>query len=230
MISPLPVPQVIERLQSLQGRPEAPLSDPWLLVLWENVAYLTNDERRLQAFELLRSEIGTDADAILAASTEALERIGRHGIVPKQSVTKLRRCAEIAVRDFEGDLRPILGLPLPEAKKALRKFPGIGEPGAEKILLFCRSHPVLGLESNGLRVLRRLGYGQDHKNYATMYHSVQTAIAPQLRADFGWRIRAHQLLRRHGQAICKEKNPRCAECPLAGECRDYQGRLGATGQ
>jgi endonuclease-3 len=64
-------------------------------------------------------------------------------------------------------LKSVLKLPLPKAKKALQKFPGIGEPGAEKILLFTRTHPLMALESNGLRVLVRLGFGAEHKNYAT---------------------------------------------------------------
>ena len=31
-------------------------------------------------------------------------------------------------------------------------------------------------------------------------------------------IRAHQLLRRHGQELCKTNEPRCPRCPLAARC------------
>ena len=34
------------------------------------------------------------------------------GIVPEQSVEKLKRCAEIALEEFDGELRPILKRPL----------------------------------------------------------------------------------------------------------------------
>jgi hypothetical protein len=47
--------------------------------------------------------------------------------------------------------------PLPQAKKALKRFPSIGDPGAEKILLLTRSYPVMALYSNGLRTLCRVG-------------------------------------------------------------------------
>jgi endonuclease III len=221
----IPLRQVVERLQKVYGRPKLPLADPWLLVLWENVAYLADDQRRQQAFGLLLHEIGTEPNKILTASDEALQRVGKHGIVPKQTVEKLRTCARIARDEFEGDLRPILKMPTREAKKALMKFPGIGEPSAEKILLFCRSHRLFGLESNALRVLLRLGYGQDHKNYATTYRLVQAAAAPELEADFIWRIRAYQLLRQHGQETCRRTRPSCQECPLAPHCPDYQARL-----
>lgn len=225
-MSSITLPEIIDHLQKLYGKPKPPLADPWLLILWENVAYLANDERRQQAFDLLRKEVGTEMERILKASEQTLQKIGSHGIAPKQSVAKLQTCARIALDEFDGDLGPVLKMPVRDAKKALMKFPGIGEPGAEKILLFCRSHALFGLESNGLRVLRRVGYGVDHKNYATMYRSVQEAVAKGLKPDLGWRIRAHQLLRQHGQETCKQ-TPRCQECPLASDCADYQSRLTA---
>ena len=66
------------------------------------------------------------------------------GIVPEQSVEKLRRCAEIALEEFDGELGPILRRPLAQAEKALKRFPAIGDPGAEKILLFGRRVPDPG--------------------------------------------------------------------------------------
>jgi endonuclease-3 len=105
----------------------------------------------------------------------------------------------------------------------LTKYPMIGEPGAEKILLFAGAHSVLGLESNGLRVVVRLGFGQDHKNYSTMYRSAREALAGEIA---GWTcpalIAAHQLLRQHGQEICRRTDPGCDVCPLSKQCRFAQ--------
>src|SRR5207249_2069819 len=111
-----------------------------------------------------------------------------------QFAKKLRNCARILLEEFDGDLRPVLKLPFPKAKKALQKFPGIGEPGAEKILLFTRSYPVLPLESNGLRVLLRLGFGGEKESYATTYRLVQKAIEEGLNKDYPWLIQSHLLL------------------------------------
>jgi len=108
--------------------------------------------------------------------------------------------------------------PLPEARKALMKFPSIGAPGAEKILLLSGSHPVLGLDSNGLRVLIRLGYGREGKSYAASYRSAQEAAAPRLEPRCDRLIRAHLLLRRHGQTLCRRSRPRCEACPVASVC------------
>jgi endonuclease-3 len=149
---------------------------------------------------------------------EALLEVTRHGIMPEQFADKLRQCAQIALEEFDGDLRPVLKLPLPRAKKALQRFPGIGEPGAEKILLFSRAYPVLALESNGLRVLLRLGFGEETNSYATTYRLVQRAVEGELDGDDPWLIEAHLLLRCLGQELCRRSEPRCDGCPLAADC------------
>ena len=62
-------------------------------------------------------------------------------------------------------------MPLARARRLLRRFPGIGEPGADKVLLFSRTQPVFALDSNGLRTLLRLGYGREVKSYPATYRS-----------------------------------------------------------
>src|SRR3984893_9830710 len=190
------LPQVVERLQTQFGKQKPPkLDGPWEMILWENVAYLADDDRRQQAFQTLKRRIGTEPSQILSASDEALLEVTRHGIVADQFAKKLRKCAQFALEEFDGDLRPVLKLPFPKAKKALQKFPGIGEPGAEKILLFSRTHPALALESNGLRVLLRLGFGEEKKSYSMTYRLVQKAVEEELDKGYSWLIEAHLLLR-----------------------------------
>jgi hypothetical protein len=51
---------VVERLTRLYGNTGEPYSsDPFELILWENVAYLANDERRTRAMAQLRQTVGT---------------------------------------------------------------------------------------------------------------------------------------------------------------------------
>jgi endonuclease III len=217
--------QVVAQLLSLYG-PAAPPSptDPWELILWENVAYLADDRKRREAMTALRESVGISPEEILNAPREQLLEVTGRGIVPEQSALKLRKCAEIALHEFGGDLRGIIKQPLPQAKRALKKFPGIGDPGAEKILLFCHKLPVLALESNGLRVLIRLGFGEEDKNYAATYQSVRLAVQDQIVEEFPWLIQAHYLLRQHGQVLCRRTRPLCDQCPLAGECVDFMAR------
>jgi endonuclease-3 len=126
------------------------------------------------------------------------------------------------LEEFDGDLRPVLKLPFSKAKKALQSFPGIGEPGAEKILLFTRTNAVLALESNGMRVLLRLGFGEEKKSYSTTYRLVQKAADSGLDEGYSWLIQAHLLLRRHGQELCRRSEPICDKCPLAADCGYFQ--------
>ena len=216
--------KVVSQLEAHYGPPQPPLTtDPFELVLLENVGYLVSDKRRAEAFANLRKHTGTRPHQLLSASTDnILKATGLGGMHPEQRVSRLREIALIAINEFGGDLRQALKLPLPKAKTALRKFPGIGEPSAEKILLLTRSYPVLGLDSNGLRVLLRLGFGQEKKNYAATYRAVQESIKGQLREDFDWLIKAHVLLRQHGKQLCKTNVPLCEKCPVRLNCSYFK--------
>ena len=160
---------------------------------------------------------------ILSASLEKLVMIIKlGGINPELRAVRLKEIAQIVLNDFDGDLRNCLKLPLPKAIKALKGFPSIGEPGAEKIVLFTKTHPVLGMESNGLRVLLRLGFGEERKNYSARYRSAQAALKDQLGNDCDFLVRAHQLLRQHGKELCRNNNPACETCPINQGCRYYR--------
>ncbi len=214
----IPLRKAVEKLLALYGKPRAPKpSGPWEWILWENCAYLATDEKRERAFAALK-KVGTKPERILAASEEALLEVTKNGIMAARFADKLRACATTLLEDFGGDLRPAVNLPLPRAKSALRKFPGIGAPGAEKILLFTKSYPLFALDSNGLRVLLRLGFGEEKKSYAASYSSAQKAAAYEAGEDYAWLTAAHDLLRAHGQSLCRRTNPGCEECPLAAGC------------
>lgn len=210
--------QAVEELRQHYGSPEPlPTADPFELILWVNVAYLASPARRLEAFELLRHTIGTDPLAILAANQVALEYVTTRGILKSTFAAKLRECALIAVDDFGGDLGTVIRGPLENAKRALQSFPGIGEPGAEKILLFTGQQAFLAPDSNGLRVLVRLGFVREEKSYTRTY-AASRAVAQDLPAEPGVMQEAHLLLQKHGQTLCKRSAPNCEACPLASKC------------
>jgi len=217
-------PQIIAELEAHYGKAVPPkTADPLDLIIFENIAYLATDEKRQAAFDALRTKVGLKPIQILAAPDEQLVNISRlGGVQPERRAVRLKEIAQIVLNDFDGDLNQALKLNLPQAKKALQKFPGIGAPGAEKILLFTRTYPVLALESNGLRVLLRLGFGEEKKNYAASYASVQDALKEHTGSDFDFLIGAHHLLRRHGKELCRTNNPACEICPLKLHCAYYR--------
>jgi endonuclease III len=208
----------VERLRKHHGPPaRPPTADPFELILLENVAYLAPPARRRQAFAQLKSTIGTSPSAILTASQHVLEGVTGRGILKRTFAAKLRECARIAIEKFGGDLRTPIRAPLGTAKRALRSFPGIGEPGAEKILLFTGRQALLAPDSNGLRVLVRLGLVREQKSYSGTYAASRQA-ANVLAAEPRLMQEAHLLLQQHGQTLCRRGAPRCDLCPLAGGC------------
>lgn len=218
--------KIVSALESHYGPPKPPkVSDPLHLIVWESIGYLVDDERRESAFAALRKQVGLKPTDILSAPIEQLVQVTKlGGIHPELRAQRLKEIAHIVLNDFAGDLKSALKLPLRQATKAFKKFPSIGGPGAEKILLFTKTFPVLALESNGLRVLLRLGFGEEHKNYSTSYASVQDALKDQIGSDCDFLIRAHQLLRRHGKELCRTNKPLCGACPVNKNCRYYQTR------
>lgn len=227
------LPRAIAVLRRHYGRPEPPpTTDPFELVLWENVAYLATPGSRREAFASLQRTIGTRPAAILAADTDALEAVTRRGILGATFAEKLRACAAIAIADLEGGLDAIVCGPIDRAKRALRRFPSIGEPGAEKILLFAGAAPLLAPESNGLRVLNRLGLVREEKSYARTYAAARALAAGSLPARPKDVQEAHLLLALHGRTLCRRAAPLCEECPLASMCAYAQsaGRKGPAGR
>ena len=222
----VPLSEAIAALRKFYGHPQPlPTKDPFELVLLENVAYLAPAARRRQAFELLKQTIGTQPESILAATRASLERVTSHGILKARFATKLRECAQTAVD--AGSLDSVLQGPIENARRALRKFPGIGAPTADKILLFSSRLACLAPESNGLRVLARLGLFDEKMSYPRMYSASLVAVD-----ELGGKIpilqEAHLLLHQHGQTLCKRSSPQCTQCPLAGVCAHatrYRGQV-----
>ncbi len=213
--------RLIQRLRTFHGAPvEPPTRDPYHLLLWEQVAYLASDAERLAAFRLLEERVGFAPEKILGARQSVLEGVTRKGgaIGYRQRAERLRRVAERVLEKWKGDLRTALRPPLEAARKELAKYPSIGLPGAERILLLTGADPVLGLDSNALRVLQRLGYGRAGGTWSAQYRSAQEAASAELPATVASRRPAFLLLRHHGQTICRRTAPRCGECPLLLDC------------
>ena len=213
----------LKALERQHGRPEEPLTrDPYEMVLWENVAYLQTEERRAKAFAELKRRVGLSPKAILSASKEKLLDVAKlGGMRPEDRVTKLRKIAEIASRDFPGGSLGLVAEPGSKIRRILKKFPGIGDPGADRILLFSGVEALPAFDSNGLRVLIRLGLIKEQKSYSATYKVAHLHVKEQVdgaKDEFKRLEKAFQLFRRHGQELCKTSAPACASCSLRATC------------
>ena len=112
-----------------------------------------------------------------------------------------------------------------EARKILKSFPSVADPGADRILLFARIAPIAAVPSNTVHVAVRVLHGRERENYGQNYKQAQQAIEETVPAKFDARQRAYLLLKRHGQELCKRTNPKCEACPVRGNCAYCAGNL-----
>jgi endonuclease-3 len=193
-------------------------AEPYAALVWLNCGYPASDEACARGFAALTARFDIAPEALLAADAAALaETLQAGGMIPDIRAQRLKQIAALA-----DGLDAVLAGPLPEARKALTRFPTIGEAAADRILLFAGIAPLAVVPAGGLQVPLRLGYGAEAKDWGRTYRSVRDALAAELPPDFPTRQRAYLLLKAHGQAICKRSAPRCERCPLTADCRYFQ--------
>jgi endonuclease-3 len=215
-----PLSKVVALLEKAYGAPgRLPSRDVFELILFENATYLADDPRRDEVFGALKKHIGTSPKAILNAPFEKLvAAIRPGGMRPEERAAKLIEAAAIADEVGLDNLRKLMKTSPRDARKVLKRFPGMGDPGADRLLLIAGSLVSIAPESNGLRVLVRLGFAKEDQNWSKTWRAAREALAPELPSDPTWLLKAHLLLRRHGQELCNRTEPRCDLCPLEKTC------------
>ena len=146
------------------------------------------------------------------------------GIMPELRADRLRTIAERVVREFGGGLEALMKRPLTEVRKALKSFPTIGDPGADRIILFTGKAPVAAVPANALDVPIRLGFGRAARSWGTSYRAAQRALDQTLPRTVPARRRAYLLFRRHAEEVCKRARPLCERCVVSAECEYFQRR------
>jgi endonuclease III len=198
---------------------EKTLDDPLAMLVWENIGYLIDDDRRAELFAEFKTKIGLKAPEIANAPMPVLADIARRGgMHPQKRAERILEIGRLAITESDGRLTERLkALPLAKARALLKKFPGIGDPGADKVLLFAGIAPQPAVDSNGLRAMVRLGLCVERKSYAQTYKAAVAVLARE-NAGAEWLRRAFLVLRAHGKVLCKRSAPICEPCPLDPVC------------
>ena len=206
-------------------------SEPYEMILFVNCGYPATDASCTKGYEPLKGEVGTSPDQILKAPSAKLAKLTRGGgMFPELRAERLKLIARIANENFGGNLKWALEKLMKDektpaekrlrrAKGALKEFPVIGEPGADKILLFSGMAPIAAVPSACTGVPQRIFFGHEDKNYGKGYRAAQEAIAAEIPENFEARQRAYLLLKKHGQEICKRTKPKCEVCPVSVSAR-----------
>jgi len=84
--------------------------------------------------------------------------------------------------------------------------------------MFCGACPGQPLESNGLRVRTRVGFGPVQRNYGATYRSVQEALHHQVPRGSAGLVRAHLRSVSNGKELCRNNAPLCQACQGSHLC------------
>jgi endonuclease-3 len=211
----------LDTLEAFYGgqAPDWP-TDPYRFLVWWHCGYPPSEERCSRGFESLSHAVGITPEKLLSATSARLTRaLKAGGLVPQLRASRLKVIAASVRDDYAGDLLGALRRLAPaESRAALRKFPGIGAPGADRILLFAGIEPVAAVPSACPHVLVRIASGREPDRYTATYVQAQRILATGVGNDFAGLIRAYLLLQRHGRSLCKRSNPNCSACPIADHC------------
>jgi endonuclease-3 len=216
--------EILDRLEAFYGvlEPNWP-TDPYLFLVWWHCGYPASDAACGKGWEALRKEVGVEPQQLLKAPVAQLTKaLKPGGMVPELRAVRLKEIAQRVENELGGDLRRGLAGPIGAVRKTLKKFPGISDPGADRILLFGGVAPVAAVPSNCPHVLVRIQSGRETDNYGATYAQAQESIQAEVAKTLDARARAYLLLKRHGQEICKRTTPKCGECPVNSGCSYYR--------
>lgn len=216
-----PLAPILDTLESHYGaqHPHWP-TDPFQFLVWWHCGYPPSDERCDKGWEALNGEVGVTAEELVAARASRIARaLKPGGMVPELRATRVKAIASRVQREFAGHLRSVLaGLPVAKARALLKQFPGIADPGADRILLFAGLASPAAVPSSCPHVLVRIESGREPATYGAGYAQARQSLEQQLPATSAARMRAYLLLQVHGRSLCKRTNPRCDVCPVAASC------------
>lgn len=232
---PTNLTQILEILEKKYGSQKlAGPKDPYEMVVFLNCGYPASDAKCVKGFEALKLEVGVQPEQILAAPKAKIARVMRPSVImPSVCAERLKEIARKTKDKFGGSLKSALRKRILEAKdqpekgvkaakKVLQEFPTIGEPSAEKILLFSGLAPIAAVPSAFVDVPVRVFIGEPGKNYAADYKTAREILDSGLPQTFEARQCAYLLLKKHGQETCKRSKPKCEVCPLTAQCAYLQ--------
>src|SRR5436190_160433 len=115
---------VSAKLESFYGTPQLfPLKELFELIVWENVAYLVDDQRREAVYQKLRQEVEIDPVSIARCPQALLAQIiHQGGMQPDRRAEKLHTSARIILEIGPDNLQALLAADPKKARKVLQRF------------------------------------------------------------------------------------------------------------
>ena len=128
-------------------------------------------------------------------------------------VRNLKKTAQVIINDFNKKL--------PSSFSDLKSLPGIGDYTATAISAIAFNKPLIPLDGNVERVLKRYLYLKKEKQ-------IQKENLIEKKKIFGISFRSSdyaQAIMELGALICKPSNPLCYKCPISRNCISFSRDL-----
>jgi len=205
---------ILQVLQDTAAVPKLvkPKNDPFETLVITIISQNTNDTNTARAFENLSKQFEVNPQALSKAETNKMEACLHIGGLYKNKAKTIQVVSKIILEKFQGSLKPILMLPLEEARKTLMELPGVGPKTADVILLFSANQPTIPVDTHVNQVSKRLGLAPKNGGYEEVRLSLQSLFDPK---DY---LAVHLLLIAHGRKYCKARQPLCPQCPVNVYC------------
>ncbi|MEU3307362.1 A/G-specific adenine glycosylase [Nocardiopsis sp. NPDC055551] len=185
-------------------RPDA---SPWSILVSEIMLQQTPVVRVLPAWEAWMERWPTPAHLAKEPSGEAVRMWNRLGY-PRRAL-RLHACAVAITEEHGGEV--------PDDHATLLALPGIGVYTAAAVASFAYGQRHAILDTNVRRVLARAETGVEYppKTQTKAEVALAESLLPPLPSVAArWGVAVMEL----GALVCTARSPRCADCPIAGQC------------
>lgn len=174
-------------------------TDPWTILVSEVMAQQTQLSRVVPAFEPFMERFPTPNDLAESGVAELLRLWD--GLGYQRRALNLQRAAAVIVD--EG---------WPETASELERLPGVGPYTAAAVACFAFGHTVPAIDTNLRRVISRWeGKELTVKQLRSRAEAMIDRVYP---AEW------NQAIMDLAATLCRPRNPRCDECPVASACSD----------
>ncbi len=172
----------------------------------------TNDRNTEKAFGVLSRRFPIRPEILAEAEISEIEACLHVGGLYRSKAKTIKRVSKLILDRFHGTLKPILSLPLEEARSELISLPGIGPKTADVVLLFSAKQPTIPVDTHVNRVAKRLGLVPEEGGYEDVRSSLQSIYE---KNDY---LDVHILFIALGRRYCRARRPLCGECPVSRFC------------
>ena len=205
--------EAVSRILVNYGRYWAPRSgDPFKSLVRTILSQNTNYRNEDAAYTRLEEMVGVTPSTLSEASLEKIaEAIRPAGMYNQRSLT-LKKVADTVLREYRGDLAPVLEKPYEEAREELMRLPGVGQKTADVVLLFSAGRGVIPVDRHINRISKRLALAPEKAGYDDVRRELEEATSQE---NY---LNVHVGMIQFGRDTCRALSPKCDECFLADLC------------